>query len=322
MRLLMVGTGPFAVPTLRVLHDSYHQVVALVTAPERTNRGKPIPGSNPMRDVALELGLPIYTPEDINSPETIEQLQEFQADLMVVCDYGYILSPETLATAGLGGVNLHGSLLPKYRGAAPINWAIYNGDQETGVTVIHMTPRVDAGPCIAQVSVPIGPEDTAVDVEHRLQEIGAWLIHRAIGSIESGRIQALSQDSSLASRAPKLKKTDGLIQWNRTSLQIKDHVRAMIPWPRTYTNWKKPNGEELRILVGPVEVADDWAKKKHFDPDSTPPGTVLVAERDRLLVATGSGAVRLTVVQPAGKREMDIEQFLRGYRVAVGDRFT
>ncbi|MGD9126443.1 MAG: methionyl-tRNA formyltransferase, partial [Planctomycetia bacterium] len=182
MRLLMVGTGPFAVPTFRVLHDSYHEMVALVTTPVRTHRGKPIPGSNPMREVAENLGLPIYAPEDINSPETIARLLEFQADLMIVCDYGYILSPEALATARLGGVNLHASLLPKYRGAAPINWAIYNGETESGVTVIHMTPRVDAGPCIAQVSVPVGVEEDAIHLEKRLQEIGSWLVHRAIGS--------------------------------------------------------------------------------------------------------------------------------------------
>ena len=321
MRLLMVGTGPFAVPTFRVLHDSYHQVVALVTAPVRLNRGKPIPGSNPMREAAEDLGVPIYDPENINDPETVKKLREFQADMMVVCDFGYILSPEALATAELGGVNLHGSLLPKYRGAAPINWAIYNGDEETGVTVIHMTPRVDAGPCIAQAAVPIEAEDTAIDVEKRLQEIGAWLIHRAIGSIEAGRIQALSQDSSQASLAPKLKKEDGLIDWSRTSLQIKNQVRAMVPWPKTYTNWKKADGKELRMIVGPVEVADDLAKKEGLVSESTVPGTVLVAERDRLLVATGSGAVQLTVVQPAGKREMGAEQFLQGYRVPVGEKF-
>lgn len=188
-----------------------------------------------------------------------------------------------------------------------------------------MTPRVDAGPCIAQVSVPIEPEDTAIDLEQRLQEIGAWLVHRAIGSIESGNIQALSQESSLASRAPKLKKKDGLIDWSRTSLEIKNHVRAMVPWPKTYTHWKKPGGKELRMIVGPVEVADEVvdkiAEEKQLASDLTVPGTVLAAERDQLLITTGSGAIRLTLVQPAGKREMDVEQFLRGYRVAVGDRF-
>ena len=316
----MVGTGPFAVPTFRVLHESYHQVVALVTAPVRTNRGKPIPGSNPMRETAEEFGVPVYAPEDINQPETIGHLLEFQADLMVVCDFGYILSPEALATAGLGGVNLHGSLLPKYRGAAPINWAIYHGEEETGVTVIHMTPRVDAGPCIAQVSIPIGPEETAIDIEDRLREIGAWLIHRAIGSIEAGRIQALPQDASLASRAPKLKKTDGLIDWSRTSQQIKNHVRSMVPWPKTYTHWQKPDGDSLRIIVGPVEVADQQLEGLRFDFEPIVPGTVLVAKQDQLLVATGSGAVRLTTVQPAGKREMDVESFLRGYRVEAGER--
>ena len=155
------------------------------------------------------------TRNSINAAESQKYLNDIGADLLVVCDYGQILAPETLATARLGGINLHGSLLPKYRGAAPINWALLNGDTETGVTVIHMTPKVDAGPCIAQAVTAIGPEETAVELETRLAESGGWLVRRTIDALAEGRLEALPQNSALASKAPRLKKTDGTIDWSR-----------------------------------------------------------------------------------------------------------
>ena len=146
MRLLMLGTGPFAVPTFRALYDTRHAIVALVTSPLRIHRGQPVEPISSIRDVAQQHGTEIFDPEDVNAPAAVARLASFGADLLVTCDYGQILAPATLAAAGRGGVNLHASLLPKYRGAAPINWAIYHGETETGVTVIHMTPQIDAGP--------------------------------------------------------------------------------------------------------------------------------------------------------------------------------
>jgi methionyl-tRNA formyltransferase len=165
----------------------------------------------------------------------------------VVCDYGQILAPATLATARRGGVNLHGSLLPKYRGAAPINWAIYHGETESGVTVIHITPQIDAGPCIAQARTAIGPDETAAELEVRLAELGAGLMCEAIDLLEEGRQQALPQDAALAGKAPRLKKSDGLIDWRRPAAAIKNHVRAMEPWPKTYTFWHRCDGPPLRL---------------------------------------------------------------------------
>ena len=253
MRLVMMGTGPFAVPTFRSLYETHHEVVALVTGPIRERRGRPTP-LNPLRDIAHEHGTPIFDPEDVNAPESRARLAAFGADLLVVCDYGQILSPATLATARLGGINLHASLLPKYRGAAPINWAIYHGETETGVTVIHMTPRVDAGPCVAQAATPIGPDETAAELEARLAELGAWFVRRAIDGSERGTLEALPQDAALASKAPRLKKTDGLIDWSRPAAAIKNHVRAMEPWPKTYTFWHRPSGAPMRLILGPVSV--------------------------------------------------------------------
>ncbi len=309
-----MGTGPFAVPTFRELHQTHHTIAALVTRPIHTGRDKRVVPISPMRDQGHEFGTPILDPANVNSGESQVRLSKYEADLLVVCDYGQILSTATLATARWGGVNLHASLLPKYRGAAPINWALYHGETQTGVTVIHMTPKVDAGPCIAQAKASIGPDETAVDLETRLAEMGAWLTRRAIDSVESGRLEALPQDPSLASKAPRLKKTDGAIDWTRPALAIKNQVRAMEPWPKTYTFWRRSDGEAFRLILGPVSVVES--------PDrQTPPGTVLEAESGRLVVAAGGGGVVLQSVQPAGKRMMDVAEFLRGHRVRPGDRF-
>ena len=313
MRLVMMGTGPFAVPTFQGLFEARHKVAALVTGPVKWRGNKPVAVS-PIRDVAHEHGTAIYDPEDINSEDARERLREFNADLHVVCDYGQILSFATLATARLGGINLHGSLLPKYRGAAPINWAIYHGEKETGASVIHMTPRVDAGPVIAQGRTPIDDSETAGQVEARLAEIGSWLVRRAIDSLESGKLDSVPQDPALASQAPRLKKTDGLIDWTRSAAAIRNHVRAFIPWPRTYTFWHRAGGWPLRLSVGPVENA-------RRDAGGGQPGTVVEAGGDRIVVATGAGCVALGPLQPAGKREMTVRDFLLGYRLEPGDRF-
>ena len=240
-------------------------------------------------------------------------MAEYKADLLVVCDYGQILSPATLAAARLGGVNLHASLLPKYRGAAPINWAIYNGDTESGVTVIHMTPQLDAGPCIAQLRVAIGPDETAEELEVRLAQLGAPLICETIDLLESGHTQAIPQDAALASRAPRLKKTDGAIDWTRSAEAIKNHIRALEPWPKTYTFWHRNDGPPLRLILGPSSVVEQSP--------SAAPGTILEATANRLVIAAGENALMPASVQPSGKRSMPTAEFLRGHRVQPGDRF-
>ncbi len=319
----MMGTGPFAEPTFRRLHETHHQIVALVTSPVRPKHGKAkkVAAVNGMRDLAHQYGIEVFDPENINLPESLEQLTSYKADLMIVCDYGQILSAEALGTARMGGINLHGSLLPKYRGAAPINWAIYHGETHTGVTVIHMTPRVDAGPCIGQATTPIEPEENAAEVEARLCEVGGWLIRRTVDLLEADQSELLPQDPTLASKAPRLKKSDGAIDWSRTSVQIKNHIRAMEPWPKCFSFWHhsgqhRPKDQPARLIVGPLVVLDEPQI-----PMDSPPGQVLEAEGDRLVIKTGDGAVLLGQVQPAGKRAMNIDEFLRGYHVAVGERF-
>ncbi len=313
MRLIMMGTGSFGVPAFQGLYETHHTVAALVTGPLRKRGKRPAP-IGPMRDIAHEHGTPVFDPEDVNSDASRAQLAGYDADLLVVCDYGQILSAETLATTRLGGFNLHGSLLPKYRGAAPINWSIYHGETETGVSVIHMTPQVDAGPVVAQAPTSIEPNETAVDLGARLAGMGAWLMRRAIDNLEAGRLEALPQDPALASRAPRLKKTDGLIDWNRPAEAVRNHVRAMEPWPKTYTFWHRPEGPPLRLILGRVAVLD--ASHPHASP-----GTILEARGDRIVVAAREGAVVLQSVQPAGKRLLTVKEFLAGNRVQPGQRF-
>jgi methionyl-tRNA formyltransferase len=310
-----MGTGPFSVPTFRELYASSHEIVALVTSPIRILRGRGLPPLSLVRDMAHEHTTPIFEPEEINTPESQLVLARYDADLLVVCDYGQILSASALATAKLGGINLHGSLLPQYRGAAPINWAIYNGEYQTGVTVIHMTPKVDAGPCIAQAEIGIDPDETAVELEKRLAEVGAWLVLRSIDAIKTGNLEALAQDPALASKAPRLKKSDGIIDWSRPALAIKNQIRAMEPWPKTFTFWHRQSGPPMRLIIGPVDVDESVQ-------NNSTPGTVLEAADGRLVIATGQGTVAPQSLQPIGKRLMSVDEFLRGHRVKVGDQFS
>ncbi len=326
MRLIMMGTGPFAVPMFQQLYEARHDVALLVTRPLRIHRGKEVEPASAMRDIAHEHATPIYDPENINTLEAEQHLTGVGPDLLVVCDYGQILAPQTLSTARLGGINLHGSLLPKYRGAAPINWALFNGDTETGVTVIHMTPKVDAGPCIAQAITMIDPEETAVELEATLAESGGWLVRRTIDALVEGRLEALPQNQALASKAPRLKKTDGVIDWARPALSIKNQIRALEPWPRTYTFWHRAQGMPVRMILGPVDVVDLPGGNRHTQGivhlDAEPaPGTVLEAAGDRLVIAAGQGAVAPRTVQLAGKRFMSIAELLRGHKIQPGERF-
>jgi methionyl-tRNA formyltransferase len=250
----------------------------------------------------------------------------YRPDLLVVCDYGQILSPEVLELARFGGINLHASLLPKYRGAAPIHWAIYHGERQTGVTVIHMTPRLDAGPAIAQRATPIGPEETAAELEPRLAELGAPAVLEAIDALEAGTARPLEQDASQATRAPRLKKEDGAVDWSRGAAAICNQVRALVPWPKTYTFWHRAGGEPLRLILERVRAVEPGSEGGTSGaagawPVPAEPGTVLVAQGDRLVVATGAGALAIEDLQPAGKRVLSAAEFLRGYPMRPGERF-
>lgn len=323
MKLVMMGTGTFAEPTLEALLQSPHQVVGLVTQPDRAigaERGSTRQTGKGMKNIAQERGVPVYQPEGINTPDGVAQLQAWQPDLLVVAAYGQILKPEVLATARHGGLNVHASLLPKYRGAAPIAWAIYHGEQQSGVTIIQMTPRLDAGGMIGQAAVDIGPEETAGELEGRLSLLGARLALQGIDELGAGTARPLAQDQALVTKAPKLKKENGLIDWTRSAEQVCWHIRAMQPWPTAYTLLHRQGKEPVRIIVNraaplPTPEIVGW---------EAPVGAVsLTAGKELQLVvwAGGSSQVEILELQPAGKRRMAVAEFLRGQPLREGDRF-
>ena len=252
MRLVMMGTGLFAEPTFEALLAGPHPVVGLVTQPDRavgSERGSTRQTGRGMKTIAQEHGVPVFQPESINTPEGVAALRALRPDLLVVAAYGQILSRDVLAVPPHGGINVHASLLPKYRGAAPIAWAIYHGETQTGVTIIKMSVSLDAGDMLAQEAIDIGPDETAGEVEARLAPLGARLALQVIEQIENGTVQGRKQDTSQVTKAPKLKKENGLIDWSRTAEQVCNQIRAMQPWPTAYTFLHRPGTAPLRVIV-------------------------------------------------------------------------
>ena len=316
MRIVLFGTGPFAVPSFEALLDSSHEVVALVTRPIANSGKRRKTAENPTRDLGVARDLAILDPRDVNEQAIVDQLVALNADLFVVCDYGQILSRDALGAARLGGINLHGSLLPKYRGAAPIHWAIYNGDQETGVTIIHMTPRLDGGPCLKHASTPIGQDETTESIEPRLAQLGVQCVMDSIAMLEQwdgespiGEIQ----DQKLATKAPRLKRTDGNINFERSAAEIVNQIRAFQPWPGTFTSWTPQGKSELRLIIHQATVDTDQPEN-----ESLSPGEVIVSDKQNLIIQTGAGQLSLIKVQPAGKKPMAVADYLRGNPPPVG----
>ena len=328
MRIVMMGTGIFAEPTFEALLGSPHQVVGLVTQPDRRasglnpeahQRGSTRQTGRGMKTIAQEHHVPVLQPDSINTPEGVAGLLAMQPDLLVLAAYGQILSKDVLAVAPLGGINVHASLLPKYRGAAPIAWAIYHGEKETGVTIIRMSVHLDAGDMLAQEAIAIGPEETAGELEARLAPLGVRLALQVIEQIAAGTTQGIKQDKLLATKAPKLTKEHGLIDWSRSPEQVRNQVRAMQPWPTAYTFLHCQGHPPLRLIV-------NRARRMMLvpsGPNRPAPGTWLSFESDDCFwVATGAnGVVEIAELQPAGKRRMSAAEFLRGHRLQPGDRF-
>ena len=295
MRLVIMGTGPFAVPTFNALLQSEHEVVCLVTRPERGRRSQR-GTDNPMREVAEQAQLPVHDPASVNEPGFVEQLHSLASDLFVVCDYGQILSRDCLAASRLGGINLHGSLLPAYRGAAPINWAIYNGDRVTGVTVIHMTPRLDGGPILKKVEIPIDSSADAVSLEPVMAQAGVDAVLQSIDLLEQwdGRAKLGEvQDAALVTKAPRLAKQDGLVDWTRTATQIANQIRAFKPWPGSFTHWQRDQGDPLRLII-------HAAVASNLEPQQSA-GSVEKADGQQLWVAANQSVLEILEVQPSGK---------------------
>ena len=300
-----MGTPRFAVPSLTALAESRHQIIAVVTNPDRRQgRGRQL-ASPPVKEQALKFGLEVLQPAAVNDPALAEELAAHAPDLFVVVAFS-ILPRHLLAIPRLGSINLHPSLLPAYRGAAPIIWAVVNGEQETGITTFQLSPRIDAGHILIQRRFAIGCDETAGELEARLCVEGAKMVVETVDGLEDGRLTGRPQDAEAISRAPKLTKEDGQIDWHQPAERVRDLVRGMNPVPGAYTQWQ---GKTLKVHRT-LHAAGGGA-----------PGTVLCADGRRgLTVACGEDALQLTQVQPAGKAAMEGTAFVRGYPIAAGMR--
>jgi methionyl-tRNA formyltransferase len=304
MRLVYLGTPPFAVPTLERIVESGRQVVSVVTQPDRPRgRGQQLMPP-PVKEAALRLGLPVYQPERVRRPEAVEHLRALQVDAMVVVGYGQIIPQSVIDLAPLGIINVHASLLPKYRGAGPIQWAIVRGETRTGVTTMRIDAGLDTGDMLLKRETEIGPDENAVELGERLSTMGAELLVETLAGLEQGSIRPEKQDDSQATLAPLLKKEDGLIDWTRPAAAIHNQVRGLQPWPGAYSTLR---GQALHI----------WKTQPVEDARTAPPGAVISIKP--LTIAAGAGALALLEVQPEGRRRMSGADFANGQRLAENE---
>jgi methionyl-tRNA formyltransferase len=309
--VLFWGTPDFAVPSLRALAEEGHDVVGVVTQPDRpAGRGRQLKASA-VKQVALEDGgIPVLTPEKPRGEPFLESLRALAPELSVVVAYGHILPRSVLDLPARGSINVHASLLPELRGAAPINWAIARGKAVTGVTIMRMVEAMDAGPILLQAEEPIEPAENATELGARLSEVGAEALVEALALLQAGALEERAQDDALATYAPKLDRTVARIDWSLDALAVANHVRGMDEAPGA---WTQHAGQPLK-LFRPEARADRRSELR--------PGTVIEADpQSGLLVATGEGAVAFAEAQPAGGRRMPTADWVRGRQVAEGDRF-
>ena len=309
MKIILLGSGALACPLLEgILAAGRDDLVAVATQPDRAGgRGlRCMPCA--LKTLAQERGLPAFAPEDASEEVFVSQMAELNPDVVVVACFGQFLKANLLAVPRLGTINVHPSLLPKYRGASPIQWALANGERETGATVLYVTPKMDAGDVLAQERFPIAAEDTAGTLEPKLAALGAKLLVQTLDEFRNGRTQGMPQDEAQATFARKLSKEDGLVDWTLPAETIRNRLRGFSPWPGAYTFL--PGVVQLKIHEARVEAC----------PAGAAPGTVLDAAGAGPLVATGRDALRMTTVQPAGKKPMSGAAFLCGHRLRTGER--
>ena len=309
LRVAFFGTPAFAVPTLDALLASPHTVVGVVTQPDRPRgRGQKVTDA-PVKARAVAAHLPLLQPDRLKDPAFIAAFGAWHADLAVVAAYGKILPEPLIATPPLGMINVHASLLPKYRGAAPVHRSIIGGDTETGVTIMRVVKALDAGPMMAAVRRSIGPDDTSDVVEADLGRLGAALLVSVVDQLSQGRAAETPQDESAATYAHRLTKDDGVVDWNAPAPAIHNQIRGLHPWPHAFSHL---DGRRLILLKSSIGA----------DEASAAPGTVVDASGDRLVVATGDGTLQILQIQPEGKRPLTPREFLTGHRIHPGARFA
>jgi methionyl-tRNA formyltransferase len=307
--IIFMGTPDFAVPALKQLHASPHIVRLVVTQPDRPKgRGRKI-HPPPVKAAASSLGYDILQPPSIKDPELFERLKEIRPDILVVIAYGHILTEALLGLPKLCAINLHASLLPKYRGPAPIQWAIINGEKETGVTAMLMDAELDTGDILQVARTPIDPDDTSATLHDRLSMMAATVLLETLDRYASKEIRPVPQDPSLATYAPLLRKKDGHIDWRKAAASIECMIRGMNPWPGAFTFL---DGKRLKIF-----------KARRLPGDvSASPGTIVPGFPDELRVAAGTGALSILEIQGASGKRLDVRDFLRGCPIPPGTVLT
>lgn len=305
MRILFMGTPEFAVPSIEALLQEGHQICGVFCQPDKpVGRHQNQLQPPPVKECALAHNIPVFQPTKLRDGTALAQIRALEPELIVVAAYGRILPKEILDCPPKGCINVHSSLLPKYRGAAPINWAILNGEKETGVTIMHMAEALDAGDIIAQVSTPIEPNEDAGELTARLANLGGELLAKTVKAMEEGTASRRAQEESLVTLAPMLSKELSPMDFTRSAQALHDQVRGLLPWPTATAQIK-----EVRCKVFGTRVEDS----------SGTPGTVLEAGNDGLLVACGQGALRIMELQPDGGKRMPVAAYLRGRPIQVGE---
>lgn len=323
MKIVFMGTPDFAVEALEALLSAGHAVSAVVTQPDRQKGRDRKVQFSPVKECALAHGLPVFQPEKIRVPEAVEKLREYEADIFVVAAFGQILSKEILEMPKYGCINIHASLLPRYRGASPIQYAILNGDDMTGVTIQQMDEGVDTGDILAMKAIPVEKEDTGGSLFEKLSRLGAELLIKTLPRIEAGDIIPVKQQEGDAVHVRMLNKNMGKIDWEKDAVALERMVRGMNPWPSAYCIFK---GKILKIWRS--EVAEGERKEegsigglfRHSAEKNAPhPGEAVLVTKDSIHVQTGKGVLILTEVQLEGKKRMPVRDFLLGYQVKEGD---
>jgi methionyl-tRNA formyltransferase len=307
MRLVFLGTPEFAVPTLEACAEAGHEIAAVYTQPDRPKgRGQAL-AAPPVKEAALRLGFEVRQPLKVRAPEVVDELRALGADAMVVVGYGQIIPQSIIDLPRLGIINVHASLLPRYRGAAPVQWAIARGETRTGVTTMQIDAGLDTGAMLLKAEAEIGPEETALDLAPRLARMGASLLVETLRGLEAGTVEAVPQNNDEATLAPILKREDGLIDWSAAAAEIHNRARGFLPWPGAWTTFR---GQRLQV----------WRARRTALESAAAAG-VLFSEGRRLLACCGAGEVlELLEVQVEGRKRVAAADFLNGFRLEPGER--
>ena len=310
MKIVFMGTPDFSVGALEALVAAGHEITAVVTQPDKAKRRSGQMQFPPVKECALKHNIPVFQPVKVKAPESVEQLQKYEADILVVAAFGQIVSKEILTMPRLGCVNIHASLLPKYRGASPINWCIINGEKETGVTIMQMDEGIDTGDILTMTKVPIADDETAESLFEKLSKAGAELIVDTLPKLERGEITPIKQNEAESSHTKMMSKSLGEIDWNKSAVEIERLVRGLNSWPSAYTYI---NGKSVKLWR--CEVADE-----NFD-GTKQAGEIVKVTKDAVEAACGKGILRICELQLEGKKRMDIKSFLLGNQWKEGMRF-